>query len=91
VNHRARLVAAALASSTCVAAAPAAQLVATITPPAGWSRQELFGKFAPGMTSIWNDLAHRTATYTRLVSQRESAAARKALGTLCATRNPSSP
>lgn len=45
------------------AATPPPAPVATLTPPSGWSRQELFGKFAPGMSGIYYDLSQRSADF----------------------------
>ena len=46
-----------------VAATPPPVPVATLTAPSGWTRQELFGKFAPGMVAIYNDISRRSADF----------------------------
>lgn len=51
------------AAAIFAAATPPPAPVATLTAPSGWSRQELFGKFAPGMVSIYNDLSHRAGDF----------------------------
>jgi hypothetical protein len=59
-----RLDAGLIAATVVIAAAtPPPAPVATLTAPAGWSRQELFGKFAPGMVGIYNDLSRRTGDF----------------------------
>jgi hypothetical protein len=45
------------------AATPPPAPIATLTAPSGWSRQELFGKFAPGMVSVYNDISRRTGDF----------------------------